>query len=202
VDGTIEYVNPAFTDHTGYDVDEALGETPAILNSGEMPDEYFDALWSTLQDGEVWEEEIVDRRHDGELYHAHQTIAPVADDDGEVSRFVAIQTDITDRKAAMGRLKQYRAIVERLDDPVLLQNRDGEFELLNEAVSEFAGVDREELYGTDEFAFMDPETAAKVDERRKSVLETEEMTAYEISPTFPESGRDATFSTQRYPYYD
>ncbi|ELZ47133.1 PAS/PAC sensor signal transduction histidine kinase [Halorubrum coriense DSM 10284] len=202
VDGTIEYVNPAFTDHTGYDVDEALGETPAILNSGRMPDEYFDALWSTLQAGEVWEEEIVDRRHDGELYHAHQTIAPVADDDGEISRFVAIQTDITDRKAAMGRLKQYRAIVERLDDPVLLQNRDGEFELLNEAVSEFAGVDREVLYGTDEFAFMDPETAAAVDERRTAVFETEEMAEYEISPTFPESGREATFSTQRYPYYD
>ncbi|ELZ40336.1 PAS/PAC sensor signal transduction histidine kinase [Halorubrum californiense DSM 19288] len=201
-DGTIEYVNPAFTDHTGYDVDEALGETPAILNSGEMPDEYFDTLWSTLRDGEVWEEEIVDRRHDGELYHAHQTIAPVADDDGEVSRFVAIQTDITDRKAAMGRLKQYRDVVERLDDPVLLQNRDGEFELLNEAVSEFAGVDRETLYGTDEFAFMDTETAAEVDERRRSVLDAEEMVEYEVSPTFPESGREATFSTQRYPYYD
>ncbi|WP_049906297.1 PAS domain S-box protein [Halorubrum tebenquichense] len=202
VDGTIEYVNPAFTDHTGYDADEALGETPAILNSGEMPDEYFDALWSTLLDGEVWEEDIVDRRDDGELYHAHQTIAPVVDEDGEVSRFVAIQTDITERKAAMGRLKQYRDIVERLDDPVLLQNRDGEFELLNEAVSDFAGVDREALYGTDEFAFMGSEAAAAIDERRRAVLDTEEMAEYEITPTFPESGREATFSTQRYPYYD
>ncbi|SDF63718.1 PAS domain S-box-containing protein [Halorubrum xinjiangense] len=201
-DGTIEYVNPAFTDHTGYEPEEALGETPAILKSGEMPDEYYDGLWSTLLDGGVWEEEIIDRRRDGEPYHAHQTIAPVTDDDGEVSRFVAIQTDITERKAAMGQLKQYRDIVERLDDPVLLQNRDGEFELLNEAVSEFAGIDREALYGTDEFAFMDPETAAEIDGRRRKVLENEEMSEYEISPTFPESEREATFSTQRYPYYD
>ncbi|OYR83300.1 hypothetical protein DJ72_07695, partial [Halorubrum distributum] len=65
VDGTIEYVNPAFTDHTGYEPEEVLGETPAMLNSGEMPDEYFDSLWSTLLDGEVWEEEIIDRRRDG-----------------------------------------------------------------------------------------------------------------------------------------
>ncbi|SFR46380.1 PAS domain S-box protein [Halorubrum sodomense] len=202
VDGTIEYVNPAFTDHTGYESEEVLGETPAILNSGEMPDEYFDALWSTLLDGEVWEEEIIDRRRDGEPYRAHQTIAPVVGDDGEVSRFVAIQTDVTARKAAMGQLKQYRDIVERLDDPVLLQNRDGEFELLNEAVSEFAGVDREALYGTDEFAFMDAETAGEVDERRQSVLDAEEMAEYEVSPTFPETDREATFSTQRYPYYD
>ncbi|TKX87077.1 PAS domain S-box protein [Halorubrum sp. SS5] len=201
-DGTIEYVNPAFTEHTGYEPEEALGETPAILNSGEMPDEYFDALWATLLDGEVWEEEIVDRRRDGEPYHAHQTIAPVVDDDGEVSRFVAIQTDITERKAATGRLKQYRDIVERLDDPVLLQNRDGEFELLNEAVSEFAGVDREALYGTDEFALMDPAAAAEIDERRREVLEREETVEYEVSPEFPTSGREATFSTQRYPYYD
>ena len=201
-DGTIEYVNPAFTDHTGYEPEEALGETPTILNSGEMPDEYFDALWSTLLDGEVWEEDIIDRRRDGEPYHAHQTIAPVVDDDGDVSRFVAIQTDVTERKAAMGQLKRYRDLVERLDDPVLLQNRDGKFELLNEAVSEFAGVDREALYGTDEFAFMDPEAAAEVDERRREVLETEEMAEYEISPEFPTSGREATFSTRRYPYYD
>ncbi|WP_200530677.1 PAS domain-containing protein [Halorubrum sp. LN27] len=201
-DGTIEYVNPAFTDHTGYESDEVIGETPAILNSGEMPDEYFDALWSTLLNGEVWEEEIVDRRRDGEPYHANQTIAPVVDDEGEVSRFVAIQTDITDRKAAMGRLKQYRDIVEQLDDPVLLQNRDGEFELFNEAVTEFAGVPGDDLYGADETAFMDAETAAEIAARRRDVLDTEESVEYEVSPSFERSGREATFSTQRYPYYD
>jgi len=202
LDGKIEYVNPAFSRHTGYDASEVLGETPAILNSGEMPDEYFDALWATLLDGEVWEEEIVDRRRDGELYHARQTIAPVVDDDGEVSRFVAIQTDITERKAAMGRLKQYRDIVERLDDPIMLQRRDGTFELLNQAVCEFAGVDRERIFGSDEFVFMNTETAAEIDERRREVLETESVAEYEISPTFPESGREATFNTRRYPYYD
>ncbi|RAW46825.1 histidine kinase [Halorubrum sp. 48-1-W] len=201
-DGTIEYVNPAFTEHTGYEPDEAIGETPAILNSGEMPDDYFASLWETLLAGEVWEEEIVDRRKDGELYYAHQTIAPVLDDAGTVSQFVAIQTDITERKTAVGQLKRYREIVERLDDPILLQNLDGEFELLNEAVSEFAGVPREELYGNDESAFMDSETAATIHERRRSVLETETVAEYEVSPTFERSGRTATFSTRRYPYYD
>ncbi|OYR56093.1 PAS domain S-box protein [Halorubrum halodurans] len=201
-DGTIEYVNPAFTEHTGYEAEEVIGETPAILNSGEMSEEYFASLWETIRAGEVWEEEIVDRRKDGETYHAHQTIAPVLDDAGTVSRFVAIQTDVTERKAAVGRLKQYQDIVEQLDEPILLQNRDGEFELLNEAVSDFAGVPREELYGTDEFAFMDPETAATIDDRREEVLETEETVDYEVSPTFESSGREATFSTRRYPYYD
>ncbi|MFC6770538.1 PAS domain S-box protein, partial [Halorubrum pallidum] len=201
-DGTIEYVNPAFSEHTGYEPEEAVGETPAILNSDEMPPDYFDSLWETIRSGGVWEEEIVDRKKDGTLYHAHQTIAPVFDGDGGVSRFVAIQTDITDRKAAEGRLKQYRDVVERLADPILLQNRDGEFVLLNEAVSEFAGVPREDLYGADETAFMDEETAVEIADRRREVLETEGPAEYEVSPTFPESGRDATFRTQRYPYYD
>ena len=201
-DGTIEYVNPAFTEHTGYEAEEAIGETPEILSSGEMSDDYFASLWETLRSGEVWEEEIIDRRKDGELYHAHQTIAPVLDDAGAVSRFVAIQTDVTERKRAMGRLKQYRDIVERLDEPILLQNLDGEFELLNEAVSEFAGVAREELYGNDESGFVDPETAATIDERRETVIETEETAEYEVSPTFERSGREVTFSTRRHPYYD
>mgnify|MGYP000300745532 CR=1 FL=1 len=200
-DGTIEYVNPAFTEHTGYDPAEVIGETPAILNSGEMPDEYFAALWETLETGDVWEEDIVDRRRDGETYHAHQTIAPVFDDGGDISRFVAIQTDVTEKREAVGRLKQYRDVVEALGDPILLQNRDGEFELLNEAVSEFAGVPREELYGTDEFAFMDDATAEQIQTMKSRVLERGDPVTYEVSPELPGNG-ERRFSTVRYPQYD
>ncbi|MFO8115611.1 MAG: PAS domain-containing protein [Halorubrum sp.] len=201
-DGTIEYVNPAFTDSTGYEPADAIGETPAILNAGEMPDEYFAALWETIESGDVWKEELVDRRRDGELYHAHQTIAPVFDEEGDVSRFVAIQTDVTEKREATRRLKQYRDAVEALADPILVQNRDGEFELCNEAVTEFAGVPAEELYGTDEFAFMDPETAAEIAAHRREVMRTEEPAEYEVTPTFERSDRAASFDTRRYPYYD
>ncbi len=96
-DGTITYVNPAFEEITGYTAGEAIGENPAILNSDEMPDGYYEKQWRTILTGELWEELIVNRRKSGELYHAHQTIAPITDD-GEVTEFVAIQTDITERK--------------------------------------------------------------------------------------------------------
>ncbi|WP_435074662.1 PAS domain S-box protein [Halorubrum sp. HHNYT27] len=201
-DGTIEYVNPAFTDSTGYEHADVIGEKPTILNSGEMSDDYFATLWETIESGDVWEEEIIDRRRDGESYHAHQTISPVFDENGAITRFVAIQTDVTDTREAMRRLKQYRAVVEALDDPILLQNLDGEFELVNEAMSDFAGVPEEELYGTDESSFMDSETADTIADCRREVLETEAQVRYEVSPTFRHSDREATFSTRRYPYYD
>jgi PAS domain S-box-containing protein len=97
-DGTIEYVNPAFNEITGYDAVDAIGENASILKSGEMSEEYYETMWATILEGEVWEEELVDRRDDGERYHAYQTIAPIPGEDGQIEAFVAIQTDITDRK--------------------------------------------------------------------------------------------------------
>jgi PAS domain S-box-containing protein len=95
-EGTIEYVNPAFERITGYDAEEVIGANPRILKSGEMDDEYYDELWETLLSGERWEENVVNRRSDGERYTAHQTIAPITEDGGEITGFVAIQSDITE----------------------------------------------------------------------------------------------------------
>ena len=199
--GEIQYVNAAFEELTGYEAAELLGETPAILNSGEMSDEYFDRLWRTLERGEVWTEEIVDRRKRGEPYHAHQTIAPVFDGD-EIVRYVAIQTDVTRQKETEERLRTYRNVVELLEDPIMLQNRDGEFELTNAAVSEFAGRSRVTLHGNDEFAFMDDCSATRIAERKRSVLESEAPAEYDVDVTFPYTDCEATFNTKRYPYYD
>ncbi|MWV64577.1 PAS domain S-box protein [Halorubrum sp. JWXQ-INN 858] len=200
-EGTITYVNPAFTEHTGYTAAEAVGRTPAILNSGEMSEAYFEDLWTTLHGGGVWEEEIVDRRKSGDLYHAHQTITPVFDGE-EIARFVAIQTDVTERKESERRLEQYREVVHRLADPIMLQDLDGRFQLVNDAVAGFTGIPREELLGVEEPAFMDAETAETIADRKREVVETGEPVRYEVTPTFEHTGHRPTFSTQRYPYYD
>jgi PAS domain S-box-containing protein len=94
-EGTIEYVNPAFEEITGYRAAEAVGATPDILNSGEMSEDYFARQWETLLAGEEWDEEIVNQRRNGTRYVARQKITPLTDDDGTVEEFVAIQTDIT-----------------------------------------------------------------------------------------------------------
>ncbi|MFB6114255.1 MAG: PAS domain S-box protein [Halodesulfurarchaeum sp.] len=97
-DGRIEYVNAAFEEQTGYDSTEALGRTPAILNSGDHEDAFFEEMWKTIRDGEVWEREIVNRRKDGTKIHVDQTIAPVHGESGDIEHFVAVNNDITDRK--------------------------------------------------------------------------------------------------------
>jgi PAS domain S-box-containing protein len=112
-DGTIEYVNPAFEAVTGYDREEAVDETPAMLNSGEHDDDFYRDLWETITSGEVWEGELVNEHKSGERYHIRQTIAPVTDEDGDIERFVAVNTDITDRKRHEQQLERER---DRLDE--------------------------------------------------------------------------------------
>jgi PAS domain S-box-containing protein len=200
-DGAIEYVNPAFEEITGYPEAEAVGRTPSILRSREMPEDYYEELWETVRSGEVWEEELVNRRKDGELYHARQTIAPIRDDDGGVEGFVAIQSDITEQVEATQELETFRDIVQRVDDPIMLQDLDGQFRVLNEAVAEYAERPVEELLGRDEFAFMDERAATEIARQKEWVLAEERPRTYEVTPSFPTKG-SRRFKTTRYPHYD
>ncbi|MFB6085008.1 MAG: PAS domain S-box protein [Halorientalis sp.] len=109
-DGTIEYANPAFEDVTGYAPAEAVGNDPSILKSGEQDEEYYQRLWSTIRAGEVWEEEIIDKRKSGELYTARQTIAPICEDD-TIDGYVAIQTDVTAQRVREQRISVLNRIL-------------------------------------------------------------------------------------------
>ena len=115
-EGVITYVNPAFEEITGYSASDAIGETPYLLQSGEHDETYYRKLWETVRSGHVWEEEITDRRKDGSLYYAQQTIAPVTDRNGEIDRFVAVQHDITEEKEQQRALREserrYRTLVD------------------------------------------------------------------------------------------
>lgn len=96
-DGTITYVNPAFEDITGYSRDETLGQTPQLYFSDEIPDSLHQEMWESVTDGDVWEGSLVNRRATGELYHAHETVAPIVGTEDTVEGFVGIQTDISER---------------------------------------------------------------------------------------------------------
>ncbi len=96
--GTIQWVNDAFTRITGYSKEEATGQTPRLLKSGKYDIVFYQKIWDTILAGDVWHGELVNRRKDGSLYSEEQTISPVFDVQGEISHFIAIKQDITERQ--------------------------------------------------------------------------------------------------------
>ena len=110
LNGNIEYVNPKFTEVTGYTLAEARGQNPRILKSGETaPQDYHD-LWKTIQTGE-WRGEFHNRKKNGELYWESASICPIRDALGKPAHFIAVKEDITERKRMEAAL---RASEERL----------------------------------------------------------------------------------------
>lgn len=199
--GTIKYVNSEFESITGYSRTEAVGESPELISSGAMTDDYYSDLWETITAGDTWHEEITNQRRDGSQYVADQTIAPIVED-GEPKAFVAVQRDITERKEIEQRLSLYRDIVERLEDPIMLQSCEGEFRLVNDALCSFAGLSRDELLGDGEYEFMDAATATEIARQKQRVIETEQPVEYSVEPTFTHTDKEAVFYTSRYPYYE
>ncbi len=88
--GTITYVNPRFTEVTGYRLEEVKGANPRLFKSGHHGPEFYQQLWSTITTGQVWRGRIVNRRKDGSLYQEDTTISPIINDVGEIYNFVTI----------------------------------------------------------------------------------------------------------------
>jgi PAS domain S-box-containing protein len=95
--GAIEYVNPRFTQVTGYGHEEALGKTPRILKSGRTPESVYSDLWATISSGREWRGEMCNRRKDGTLFWEAASISPVLDAEGRTTHYVAVKEDISAR---------------------------------------------------------------------------------------------------------
>jgi two-component system sensor histidine kinase/response regulator len=96
--GTIEYVNAQFSAVTGYSAEECLGQNPRILKSGLHRPGFYQQLWKTLAEGKVWKGEFCNRKRNGELYWELASIAPITDAQGDITHFVAVKEDITERR--------------------------------------------------------------------------------------------------------
>lgn len=97
VEGTIEWVNPAFTKATGYEADEAIGENPRILKSGRQCARFYEDLWATITAGKVWVGNLTNKRKDGTFYDEEAVITPVLDEAGKITHFIAIKEDVTEK---------------------------------------------------------------------------------------------------------
>jgi len=112
LDGVILYANDRFCDISGYRREEILGRTHRLVNSGFHPPAFFAGLWSTLQSGQVWRGEIKNQKKNGDYYWVSATILPLPDPSGQPRQYIALRTDITERKQAELDLEQAKIIAE------------------------------------------------------------------------------------------
>lgn len=120
--GTCIWVNPAFTQITGYGFDEILGKKLSVLKSGVQDDDFYKSLWLTILAGETWSGEIINRHKMGHLYSEEMTIAPVRDGAGRIINFIAVKQDITERKRIENNLQEaHQSLKSRVEEIEALQ---------------------------------------------------------------------------------
>lgn len=147
--GTIEYANRHFSMITGYSTEEVYKQRPNILKSGKTSDETYSQLWKTINSGEVWNGELINKKKKGDLYWEYASISPVKNNDGIVTHFVAIKEDITEkRKSTEALLKseeRFRQIAENSDEWIWEFDVKGLYTYSNPAVNKILGFRREEI---------------------------------------------------------
>ncbi len=105
IDGRIEYVNRKFVNLTGYTFEEVIGQNPKILSSGNTPAVVYNELWGTITSGQVWRGNFQNKKKNGELYWESAIISPIINDNGDISNYIAIKEDITERKKSEEKIK-------------------------------------------------------------------------------------------------
>jgi diguanylate cyclase (GGDEF)-like protein/PAS domain S-box-containing protein len=130
--GKIEYVNPKFTSMTGYTLEEAFGENPRILKSGEASPEVYKELWETITAGSEWRGEFQNRNKNGELFWVGVSISPVKDMAGKTTHFISFLEDITSRKEADEAIRR----MAYFDSLTSLPNRHFFHELLQKSLAQ------------------------------------------------------------------
>lgn len=175
VNGTIQWANRAFTQASGYSLEEAAGSTPRLIKSGMHDAAFYKNLWDTILAGNVWSGEIINRRKDGTLYYEEMTITPIRNIDNEIFRFVAIKQDISARKQAEDALRRnetlYRSLVDVIPQALTRKDREGHITFGNARYFEDTLLTPEELYGKTDFDFHPRELAEKYWQDDLSVLQ-------------------------------
>jgi two-component system sensor histidine kinase/response regulator len=151
LEGHIEYVNPKFTELTGYSFGEAVGQNPRILKSGHISNETYKSLWDTVKAGGEWKGELLNRKKNGDLFWEYATISQIRNSAGETTHYLAVKEDITKRKIAEEAVRksdeQFRQVWNNAFDGMRLIDGNGTVVMVNDAYCRMVGRTREDLVG-------------------------------------------------------
>jgi len=145
--GNIEYVNPRFTEVTGYTSEEAIGQNPRILKSGNLGNEFYKNLWDTILSGNIWTGDFLNIKKDGMAYWDRATISPVFNDNKQIIRFIAFKEDITEQRAIEIQMQKLSSVVEHSPTAVVITDAQGQIDYVNPYFEQMSGYSKEYILG-------------------------------------------------------
>lgn len=147
--GNIEYVNPKFTEVTGYTADEVLGQNPRIFKTGMMTTDYYKQMWQVLTSGKVWFGEFQNKKKNGDFFWELASITPVFGSSGEITNYLAVKEDITNRKLMETALaeseRKYRIVADNTFNWEFWLSPDGNFIYCSPSCFRLTGYTAEEF---------------------------------------------------------
>ncbi len=152
LNGNLEYVNPKFTELTGYSKEEVIGKNSRILKSDEQADAHYKSLWETILSGKEWRGEFRNKKKNGELFWESASISPIFDTNGKSINYIKVSEDITNQKKTLNHLKESeekfrKAFLTSPDSININRLHDGLYISVNNGFKQIMGYTEEEVIG-------------------------------------------------------
>ena len=169
--GIIEYVNPAFERQTGFTKEEAVGQTSRILKSGRHDQEFYRELWSTILSGRSFNRVFINKKKNGEIYYEEKSVAPLKDELGNITNFVSVGSDITERMLREEKIREQAALLDKTQDAIMVRDLDDRILFWNKGAEKMYGWSAGEAIGRKATEILFKEIPPEFEEGKRKVIE-------------------------------